>query len=181
MWGCIWASPSFWAGYPGPILGGYVTQWLCARDERWRAWLPGVVSPLGCVVPLALSLTSSGCRRVSRLVCGLAYGIYVASQAGILSGIQGGGWEPASRGLLPWRLRCFFNNLVGQALGLAVIGAVSDALAPTQGAKRTGRSPCSACALPRASRRWRSFAWTAGADGAEWLSGKAGGLGSLGF
>jgi MFS family permease len=32
----------FLGGIPGPILGGYVTHWLTLRDERWRAWLPGL-------------------------------------------------------------------------------------------------------------------------------------------
>jgi MFS family permease len=117
-------------GIPGPILGGYVTHWLTLRDERWRAWLPGLVS-LGCVVPLALSLTSSGFAGFLGWF-GVAYAIYVASQAGILSGIQAS-VEPASRGFAV-AIALFFNNLLGQALGLAVIGAVSDALTATCGA-----------------------------------------------
>lgn len=119
----------FLGGIPGPILGGYLTHWLTLRDERWRAWLPGVVS-LGCVVPLALSLTSSGFGAFLGWF-GLAYAIYVASQAGILSGIQAA-VEPASRGFAV-AIALFFNNLVGQAFGLAVIGAVSDVLVPTHG------------------------------------------------
>lgn len=119
----------FLGGIPGPILGGYVTQWLCLKDERWRAWLPGVTS-LGCVIPLALSLTSGSFGAFLGWF-GLAYAIYVASQAGIMSGIQAA-VEPASRGFAV-ALALFFNNLIGQALGLAVTGALSDALAPTQG------------------------------------------------
>lgn len=119
----------FLGGIPGPILGGYVTHWLCLRDERWRAWLPGVTS-LGAVLPLALSLTS-GDFTTFLMWFGLAYAIYVASQAGIMSGIQAA-VEPASRGFAV-AIALFFNNLIGQALGLAVIGAVSDKLAPTQG------------------------------------------------
>lgn len=119
----------FLGGIPGPILGGYVTQWLCLKDERWRAWLPGATS-LGCVIPLALSLTSGSFGAFLGWF-GLAYAIYVASQAGIMSGIQAA-VEPASRGFAV-ALALFFNNLIGQALGLAVTGALSDALAPTQG------------------------------------------------
>ena len=26
------------------VVGGYVAGWLTKRDERWRAWMPGVVS-----------------------------------------------------------------------------------------------------------------------------------------
>ncbi|MDC8753919.1 MFS transporter [Erythrobacter sp. sf7] len=146
----------FLGGIPGPILGGYVTQWLCRRDERWRAWLPGVVS-LGCVVPLALSLTSSGFGAFLGWF-GLAYAIYVASQAGILSGIQAA-VEPASRGFAV-AIALFFNNLVGQALGLAVIGALSDALAPAQGASALAIAVFGVC-LVSGLAAMAIFAWTA--------------------
>ena len=119
----------FLGGIPGPILGGYITQWLTLKDERWRAWMPGMVS-LGCVVPLALSLTSGGFGAFL-VWFGVAYGIYVASQAGIMSGIQAA-VEPASRGFAV-AIALFFNNMVGQALGLAVVGWVSDKLASDYG------------------------------------------------
>ncbi|MFZ9394542.1 MAG: spinster family MFS transporter [Erythrobacter sp.] len=120
----------FIGGIPGPILGGYAAQWLTRRDERWRAWLPGIVSLL-CVAPLALSLSSDGFWPFLGFFA-FAYGIYVASQAPILSGIQAA-VEPSQRGFAV-AIALFFNNLVGQALGLAVIGWISDMLAPTQGA-----------------------------------------------
>lgn len=153
----LWLGLTFFlGGIPGPILGGYVTQWLCGRDERWRAWLPGAVS-LACVVPLGLSL-SSGDFAVFLGWFGLAYAIYVASQAGILSGIQAA-VEPASRGFAV-AIALFFNNLVGQALGLAVIGAVSDALVPTQGAGALAVAVFGVC-LAAGLASLAIFAWTA--------------------
>lgn len=146
----------FLGGIPGPILGGYLTHWLTLRDERWRAWLPGVVS-LGCVVPLALSLTSSGFGAFLGWF-GLAYGIYVASQAGIMSGIQAA-VEPASRGFAV-AIALFFNNLVGQALGLAVVGAVSDALVPTQGDSALAVAVFGVC-LVSGLASMAIFMWTA--------------------
>ena len=146
----------FLGGIPGPILGGYLTHWLTLRDERWRAWLPGVVS-LGCVVPLALSLTSSGFGAFLGWF-GLAYGIYVASQAGILSGIQAA-VEPASRGFAV-AIALFFNNLIGQALGLAVIGAVSDALTPIQGESALAAAVFGVC-LVSGLASLAIFVWTA--------------------
>ncbi|MDP4605304.1 MAG: MFS transporter [Erythrobacter sp.] len=119
----------FLGGITGPIVGGYVTQWLCLRDERWRAWVPGLVS-FGCVVPLAVSFSSND-FGVFLGWFGLAYGIFVASQAGIMSGIQSA-VEPASRGFAV-AIALFFNNLIGQALGFAIVGGLSDALGPTQG------------------------------------------------
>lgn len=146
----------FLGGIPGPILGGYLTHWLTLRDERWRAWLPGVVS-LGCVVPLGLSLTSSGFGAFLGWF-GLAYGIYVASQAGIMSGIQAA-VEPASRGFAV-AIALFFNNLVGQAFGLAVIGAVSDVLAPAQGDNSLAVAVFGVC-LVSGLASLAIFVWTA--------------------
>lgn len=146
----------FLGGIPGPILGGYVTQWLTLRDERWRAWLPGLVS-LGCVVPLALSLTSGSFGAFLGWF-GVAYGIYVASQAGILSGIQTA-VEPASRGFAV-AIALFFNNLIGQTLGLGLIGGISDALAPTQGAASLGQAVFGVC-LASGVVSLAIFVWTA--------------------
>lgn len=116
-------------GIPGPILGGYITEWLVRRDERWRAWFPGLVSLL-CLAPLALALTSDDFWTFLAWFA-LAYSIYVASQAPILSGIQAA-VEPANRGFAV-ATALFFNNLIGQAIGLALIGGISDSLAATQG------------------------------------------------
>jgi hypothetical protein len=145
----------FLGGIPGPILGGYVTHWLTLRDERWRAWLPGVVS-LGCVVPLALSLTSDSFGGFLGWF-GVAYAIYVASQAGIMSGIQAA-VEPASRGFAV-AIALFFNNLIGQALSLFVIGALSDALTPTQGPSALATAMFAVC-LVSGIASMAIFAWT---------------------
>lgn len=146
----------FVGGIPGPILGGYITQWLCLRDERWRAWLPGVVS-LGCVVPLALSLTSASFAGFLGWF-GLAYAIYVASQAGIMSGIQSA-VEPASRGFAV-AIALFFNNLIGQTLGLGVIGALSDGLAQAYGTSALAVAVFGVC-LVSGIASLAIFAWTA--------------------
>lgn len=143
-------------GIPGPILGGYVAEWLTKRDERWRAWLPGAVS-LGCVVPLAISL-SSGAFWPFLIWFALAYAIYVASQAPILSGIQSA-VEPSQRGFAV-AVALFFNNLVGQALGLSIIGAISDSLTDTYGASSLGIAVFAVC-LVSGLLAMAVFAWTA--------------------
>ncbi|MEL7446067.1 MAG: MFS transporter [Pseudomonadota bacterium] len=143
-------------GIPGPILGGLVTGWLTRRDERWRAWLPGLVS-LGCVAPLAVSLMSTGFWMFLGWFA-FAYAIYVMSQAGILSGIQAS-VEPSQRGFAV-AIALFFNNLVGQALGLAVIGWVSDLLSPTQGTASLGIAVFGVCVVSGVLAM-AVFAWTA--------------------
>lgn len=146
----------FLGGIPGPILGGYITQWLTRKDERWRAWLPGVVS-LACVAPLAMSLTSQGFAAFL-VWFGIAYAIYVASQAGILSGIQAA-VEPASRGFAV-AIALFFNNLIGQTLGLGVIGALSDSLTPAYGESALAVAVFGVC-LASGIASLAIFAWTA--------------------
>ncbi len=146
----------FLGGIPGPILGGYVTQWLTLRDERWRAWLPGVTS-LGAVLPLALSLTSEDFTTFL-VWFGFAYAIYVASQAGIMSGIQAA-VEPASRGFAV-AIALFFNNLIGQALSLFVIGAGSDALAPSLGTDALAAAMFGVC-FAAGLASMAIFVWTA--------------------
>lgn len=143
-------------GIPGPVVGGYLTDWLTRRDERWRAWFPGVVSLL-CVVPLAVSLVSDNFTTFLGFFA-LAYGIYVASQAPILSGIQNN-VEPSQRGFAV-AIALFFNNLVGQALGLAVIGALSDWLAPSQGPYSLTISVFAVC-IGSGIVAMGIFAWTA--------------------
>ena len=143
-------------GIPGPILGGYVTQVMTQRDERWRALVPGVTT-LACVVPLALSLGAQSFWPFLGWFA-LAYGIYVASQAGIMSGIQAA-VEPSERGFAV-AIALFFNNLVGQALGLAVVGGLSDRLAPAYGEGALSAAVFAVC-LVSGALALGVFIWTA--------------------
>ena len=146
----------FIGGIPGPILGGYIAGWLTKRDERWRAWMPGVVS-LGCVLPLAFSLSSDAFWPFLGFFA-VAYAIYVMSQAPILSGIQAA-VEPGQRGFAV-AIALFFNNLVGQALGLALIGWVSDWLSESYGSLSLTVSVFAVC-LVSGIIAMAVFAWTA--------------------
>jgi predicted MFS family arabinose efflux permease len=117
-------------GLPGPIIGGFLTDWLTRRNEKWRAWLPGLVS-FGCLLPLWLSLNAGEFWAFLGLFA-LAYGIFVSSQASILSLLQAS-VEPAQRGFAV-ALALSLNNLVGQGVGAGVVGWTSDRLAPAYGA-----------------------------------------------
>lgn len=143
-------------GIPGPLLGGFLTDWLTKRDERWRAWLPGVVSLLA-ILPLWLSLNAGSFWPFLGLFA-LAYGIYVASQAPILSGIQAS-VEPAQRGFAV-AFALFFNNLLGQAVGLGAIGWLSDMLQPSRGDAALGIALLSVCLIAGIAAM-AIFAWTA--------------------
>lgn len=143
-------------GIPGPLFGGWLTDRLSRRDERWRALVPGLVS-LACCMPLAFSLLSSGFWPFLGWFA-LAYGMFTMSQPGILSGVQSA-VEPSERGFAV-AMALFFNNLVGQALGLALIGWVSDWLAPTRGAASLSIGVFGVC-LVSGLLAMAAFAWTA--------------------
>jgi MFS family permease len=80
------------------------------------------------------------------------------SQAPILSGIQAA-VEPGQRGFAV-AIALFFNNLVGQALGLALIGWVSDWLSETYGSLSLTISVFAVC-LVSGVIAMAVFAWTA--------------------
>ncbi len=121
-------------GVPGPLAGGLVTDRLVRIDERWRAWLPGLVG-IVAILPLALALNAERLGTFLGLFA-IAYAVFVMSQAPILSGIQAA-VEPGERGMAV-AVAFFFNNLLGQALGLGLIGWLSDRLAPAQGSASLG-------------------------------------------
>jgi predicted MFS family arabinose efflux permease len=117
-------------GIPGPIIGGFLADWLTRYNEKWRAWFPGLVS-FGCLLPLWFSL-NAGEFWTFLILFALAYGIFVSSQASILSLLQAS-VEPAQRGFAV-ALALAVNNLVGQGVGAGVVGMASDGLTPTYGA-----------------------------------------------
>lgn len=144
------------AGLPGPVLGGFATEWLTKRDERWRAWFPGLVS-LACALPLWASLRAESLWSFLALFS-LAYGLFVSSQAAILSGIQGA-VEPGQRGMAV-AVALFFNNLIGQALGLGLTGWISDRLEPSLGTDSLGAAVLGVC-VAAGIVAMAIFAWTA--------------------
>jgi MFS family permease len=143
-------------GIPGPLIGGFLTDFLTRRDERWRAWLPGVVSFVA-IFPLWLSLQAGSFWPFLGLFA-LSYGIYVASQAPILSGIQAS-VGPSQRGFAV-AFALFFNNLLGQAVGLGLIGWLSDTLRASQGTAALGNAVLSV-SLAAGVVAMLIFAWTA--------------------
>ena len=130
-------------GIPGPIAGGFLTDWLVRRDERWRAWLPGVLG-IVCLIPLSLCLMATDFWTFLGLFA-LAYAIFVATQAPILSLIQLS--LDASERALGVAFALFFNNLIGQAVSAAAIGGISDAFTPTLGTAALNFAVFVVCAI----------------------------------
>lgn len=116
-------------GIPGPILGGFLNDWLVRRDLRWRAWLPGLAG-VACLPPLWFSLTAGALWPFLALFA-LAYAVFLLGQAPILASIQSS-VEPSQRAFAV-AFALLFNNLIGQAVSAAVIGWLSDGWRATHG------------------------------------------------
>lgn len=121
-------------GIPGPIAGGYLTDWLVRYDPRWRAWLPGLVG-LICI-PFLWAALAAGTFTVFLVLFAIGYGVFVSSQAPILSLIHIS--VAANQRAMAFATASFFNNLVGQALGATLIGRLSDVWRSAPGGQGLG-------------------------------------------
>ncbi len=116
-------------GIPGPLLGGYLTDWLVRRDARWRAWLPAIAT-LACLpIYLAALQSTNFWTFLGLFSCG--YLVFLIAQAPTVSLIQLA-VRPDERAMA-MAVAMIFNNLIGQALGLFLIGFASTRLAPALG------------------------------------------------
>ncbi len=118
-------------GIPGPILGGYLTDWLVRRDARWRAWLPAIAT-LACLpFYLAALMSTHFWTFLGLFSCG--YLVFLIAQAPTVSLIQLA-VRPDERAMA-MAVAMIFNNVIGQALGLFLVGLASTTLTPLFGIK----------------------------------------------
>jgi MFS family permease len=116
-------------GGAGMVVGGYLSDKLSRRDERWIFWMPAAASVLS-VLALAAALLVSDAQA--------AIGLYaIAYFLDVL-------WIPATyvtiQSLVPTTIRAsatawklLFTNLIGLGLGPQLVGVASDFYAKTQG------------------------------------------------
>jgi predicted MFS family arabinose efflux permease len=121
-------------GIPGPILGGYLTDFLVEQNPRWRAWLPALATLLCLPVFLACLSSTSFWAFLGLFACG--YLVFLVAQAPTVSLIQLS-VRPDERAMA-MALAMLFNNLIGQALGGFLIGLASTGLTPALGSQALG-------------------------------------------
>jgi MFS family permease len=121
-------------GIPGPIMGGYCTDFLVRRDPRWRAWLPALATFACLPLFLACLLSTSFWSFLGLFSCG--YLVFLIAQAPTVSLIQLS-VRPDERAMA-MAVAMLFNNLIGQALGGFLIGLASTGLAATMGSQALG-------------------------------------------
>jgi predicted MFS family arabinose efflux permease len=118
-------------GIPGPLLGGFLTDFLVKRNPKWRGWLPAIAT-LACLPIYYLCLTSTSFWWFLGLFsCG--YLVFLIAQPPTLSLLQLT-VRPDQRAMAV-AVAMLFNNLVGQALGAFLIGLASTSMAASLGTK----------------------------------------------
>ena len=116
-------------GLPGPIIGGFLTDYLVGINPRWRAWLPAIATFL-CLPIYYLCLTSTSFWWFLGIFsCG--YLVFLIAQPPTISLLQLS-VRPDQRAMAV-AVGMLFNNLIGQALGSYLVGATSTSLAESQG------------------------------------------------
>ncbi len=131
----------FIGGIPGPIIGGYLTDYLVKFDERWRAWLPAIAI-IFVVIAFWFSLNADSFWGFLGFFA-LAYAIFMLPQAPSMSLLQSS--VHSGQRALGVAFAMFINNMLGQALGPFLIGVMSDALAPEYGSKALNYAVMSLC------------------------------------
>lgn len=121
-------------GLPGPILGGYLTDFLVRKNPKWRAWLPALATALCLPIFLACLLSTSFWAFLGLFSCG--YLVYLIAQPPTISLLQLS-VKPEERAMAV-AVCMLFNNLVGQALGGFLIGLASTNLVSTMGSQALG-------------------------------------------
>jgi predicted MFS family arabinose efflux permease len=116
-------------GIPGPLLGGFLTDYLVKLNPKWRAWLPALATLL-CLPVYYLCLTSTSFWGFLGLfACG--YLIFLIAQPPTISLLQLA-VKPDERAMAV-AVAMLFNNLIGQALGGFLIGLTSTNLMASLG------------------------------------------------
>jgi len=123
------ASIAFTAGALGTFLGGYLSDRLGTRDERWYMWVPGLATL--AYIPFACLLYLSSSPYI---------GLALYFPGSILGGMWLGPTFAMTQTLVPASMRAtaaaillFSINMIGLALGPQGVGILSDLLAPKFG------------------------------------------------
>ena len=146
----------FAGGTPGPILGGYLTDYMVELDHRWRAWIPAVFILMSVFI-FGLCLSAESLEAFLGYFA-LSYALFMIPQGASLSILQTS--VNAGERALGTSIALLANNLVGLAFGPLIIGLLSDSLSLEYGAKSLNYAlliVCSAAALIAAI----GYQWTA--------------------
>lgn len=146
----------FIGGLPGPVLGGFLTDYAVKFNARWRAWIPAICI-IGTVIAFWLCLRSTELYTFLGFFT-LAYALFMLPQAPSLSLLQTS--LNSGERALGVSFALLANSLLGLALGPFLIGMMSDALTPTYGTMALNFSVLGLCSVA-AVIACISYLWTA--------------------
>ena len=128
-------------GIPGPLIGGYLTDYMVKRDARWCAWIPAIFI-LCSAGTFWFSLSADSLTGFLGFFA-LTYALFMIPQGASLSMLQSslGSGERA----LGMSFTLLVTTTVGLAIGPLLVGLLSDALAATYGAKALNYSLMATC------------------------------------
>lgn len=151
-------------GVPGPLLGGYLTDFLVKRDARWRAWIPAICS-VGSVTSLWFCLSADTLLTFLGFFS-IGYACFMIPQGAAMTMLQS--WVGPGERALATSLALLVNSLVGLALGPFLIGMLSDALADEYGSQSLNYALLIVCVvaaiIAAASYFWTSRAMVPGPE-----------------
>jgi predicted MFS family arabinose efflux permease len=128
----VGAKVALYQGIPfilGTLAGGFTSDRLCKRDERWIVWIPGMGALLSA--PAILLLFSAHDQQTVFLlltVPSFVGGLYVAPCYALVQNLSAAHSRATATAIL-----AFAVNLIGAGLGPLLIGSFSDALRSTYG------------------------------------------------
>ncbi|MCH2186307.1 MFS transporter [Myxococcota bacterium] len=125
-----WLGPlALVGGVAGTLIGGFATDHLGQRDQRWYVWFPGAAILMGLPVFAWICLTNEFAVVIGLLIFPNLFGA-----------IHNGPSFAMVQSLSPVRMRSMASaiallviNLIGLGLGPLVIGSLSEALEPNFG------------------------------------------------
>lgn len=117
------------AGVTGTFLGGYLSDWLGKRDQRWYMWVPGLATT--AYLPFAFLFYLWPDPHAALLL---------SIPGSILGGMYLGPTFAMTQSLVPPKMRAtaaavllFVINIIGLGLGPQGVGILSDLLNPSLG------------------------------------------------
>jgi MFS family permease len=127
--GTTYGPASAVANLIGALVGGFVTDWLAARDRRWLGWAPAAALFI-CLPIFEIGLQSDDSTTFIVMACiGMLF--LTAALPGMLSlmHVVCG----SARRAMAVAMLYFFANLIGLSFGPLVTGMMSDYFSPTYG------------------------------------------------
>jgi predicted MFS family arabinose efflux permease len=126
-----WLAAAGITGAIGTFLGGYLTDKLMLKDNRWYLWVPALSTII--TLPFSMIIYNTGNVNLAlalQFVTGLTFSMYLAPNLALAHSLVGLRMRAMSSAVL-----FFILNIIGMGLGPLVVGMVSDALVPEHGSE----------------------------------------------